>query len=523
MCPITMCPITITLIILYLLYCVLLVFLASVAGGWVALQELVFVCLRIVPLAAVFSFFSIVRSSTMVLRSAVKTGSEASIALLVYSFDLVQFFVCKFVPFLALKLATDTLFALFTDDDIIIFRAAAEVAFSLIMESNDDDNGDDDDDGVSSTLDTIAFDVSSYLHVVTPLSNDEKAEYFSMNKKAKSTLSSPRRPPSIPKSPGKLPCPPPPIRLEERFVCCCRICQGKDSAPALNLEVQDEAEDDDDSLCFSVDDDDDDDNESSLDTLDSGVASYLEHLLQKTSPKPHQSAPRPRITIISVPVPVPTPAPISVPMSVPAPAPLVPLMKSVTWNPQGNLGYEYQKEAPSGTRGTEFRNVGFRGVRPRQAQAPAPAAHPAPPGAPIKLIRVGGVLIDLVATRLFDGRLDYSNKKKRQISNGCEERPRKRVRLVKLEEVRLVVEEPPTINSTDDDDDDDDDTEELTGHSTDGDDDGDPVMIAVERPLRRSARIAAKNKPLPRSAPIAASGVRRSARLATKARVSYAL
>jgi outer membrane biosynthesis protein TonB len=68
---------------------------------------------------------------------------------------------------------------------------------------------------------------------------------------------------------------------------------------------------------------------------------------------------------------------------------------------------------------------------------------------------------------------------------------------------------------------------DSNGHSTDSD--GDPARVP-QQPLRRSARIAAKKigtcqvvePPLPRSLPIAASGMRRSARLARKARVHYA-
>jgi hypothetical protein len=85
-------------------------------------------------------------------------------------------------------------------------------------------------------------------------------------------------------------------------------------------------------------------------------------------------------------------------------------------------------------------------------------------------------------------------------------------------------------NHKDNDDDDDD--------SAATDEDAVPaVPVAVERPLRRSARIRNAKKggisdscelkvvvrPLPRSAPIAASSMRRSVRLAKKARVSYAL
>jgi hypothetical protein len=56
----------------------------------------------------------------------------------------------------------------------------------------------------------------------------------------------------------------------------------------------------------------------------------------------------------------------------------------------------------------------------------------------------------------------------------------------------------------------------------DTDRDGDPVPVVVERPLRRSARIAAKKSGDPPT-PIAvkAPSLRRSSRLAAKAQVSY--
>jgi hypothetical protein len=69
----------------------------------------------------------------------------------------------------------------------------------------------------------------------------------------------------------------------------------------------------------------------------------------------------------------------------------------------------------------------------------------------------------------------------------------------------------------------------LNDHSTDRD--GSPVRVP-QQPLRRSARIAAKKNagtcqvvehPHPRSAGIAASGIRRSARLAAKTPVDYRL
>jgi hypothetical protein len=90
----------------------------------------------------------------------------------------------------------------------------------------------------------------------------------------------------------------------------------------------------------------------------------------------------------------------------------------------------------------------------------------------------------------------------------------------------------------DDDHHKDDDDDDLDSDSDSTDEDAVPaVPVAVERPLRRSARISNAKKggisdscevkvvvrPLPRSAPIAASSMRRSARLANKARVSYAL
>jgi hypothetical protein len=90
----------VTIIICYLLCCALLVFLASVAGGWVALQELLFfVCVRTVPRLSVansmFSFLAIVRSSTLVLQFVLKAAAAASIALLVHLAFLLSF--CAFL------------------------------------------------------------------------------------------------------------------------------------------------------------------------------------------------------------------------------------------------------------------------------------------------------------------------------------------------------------------------------------------------------------------------------------------
>jgi hypothetical protein len=90
----------------------------------------------------------------------------------------------------------------------------------------------------------------------------------------------------------------------------------------------------------------------------------------------------------------------------------------------------------------------------------------------------------------------------------------------------------------DDDHHKDDSDDDLNSDSASTNEDAVPaVPVAVERPLRCSARIRNAKKggisdscevkvvvrPLPRSAPIAASSMRRSVRLAKKARVSYAL
>jgi hypothetical protein len=145
--------------------------------------------------------------------------------------------------------------------------------------------------------------------------------------------------------------------------------------------------------------------------------------------------------------------------------------------------------------------------------------------------------------------LPYAQKKHPlEFSNVCEvfEPPRKRVKF----DVVVVVE-----NAADEEDEssfcfslvsdsDDEDSPCSSLYSTDiwthhDDGDGDPVTVPVvvePPPLRRSARIAAKTssdnfnscqvvleRTLPPSARIAASGIRRSSRLAAKARVNYRL
>jgi hypothetical protein len=137
-----------------------------------------------------------------------------------------------------------------------------------------------------------------------------------------------------------------------------------------------------------------------------------------------------------------------------------------------------------------------------------------------------------------------------EFSNTCEvvEPPRKRVKfdvVVVVENVADEEDESSFCFSLVSDSDDEDSlcsslysTDIWTHH--DDDDDGDPpvtVPVVVEPPpLRRSARIAAKTssdnfnscqvvleRTLPPSARIAASGIRRSSRLAAKARVNYRL
>jgi hypothetical protein len=135
-----------------------------------------------------------------------------------------------------------------------------------------------------------------------------------------------------------------------------------------------------------------------------------------------------------------------------------------------------------------------------------------------------------VQTRLFDGwGRDCSKKRKRHQS-----RLRKQVML----EVLFVV---PTIradtpSSLDTLDSNLEDTLDSTCNSAEDSDsndrDGDPSSVPTQQPLRRSARIAAMKignsnscqvleRTLPRSARAAASGIRRSSRLAAKAQVKY--
>jgi hypothetical protein len=107
-----------------------------------------------------------------------------------------------------------------------------------------------------------------------------------------------------------------------------------------------------------------------------------------------------------------------------------------------------------------------------------------------------------------------------------------------VKQVSVVKSDEKAFDDDKDDDDDDLDSDSDSDSAlTDEDAVPAAVPVAVERPLRRSARIRNARKggisdscdvkvvvrPLPRSAPIAASSMRRSVRLAKKARVSYAL
>jgi uncharacterized membrane protein (DUF485 family) len=255
----------------------------------------------------------------------------------------------------------------------------------------------------------------------------------------------------------------------------------------------------------------------------------------------------------------------------------VPTPRGVNWDPAGCTGWEFDKEACASTRGRKFLRVPFvaRAVSVR-------LGVPVAPGAPVKPPRVGRVGIDVFS-------------KKRQCGDDTteEERPLKRLRPspspvpTPTRTATLVSTPVPTSVPTSDDDDEDslcfsdddedslcfsdddsesesdslfflddsacdsdmellfdldlldsecteDESESLIDQSTDRDGDGTPAapVIVVERPPRRSARIAGKKsgictnscqvveRPLPRPTRISAP-LRRSARLATKARVSY--
>jgi hypothetical protein len=165
------------------------------------------------------------------------------------------------------------------------------------------------------------------------------------------------------------------------------------------------------------------------------------------------------------------------------------------------------------------------------SQAPSPAPSPAPQGAPIKLSRVGSFVPDLVQTRLFDdwGR-DRSKKRKRHQS-----RLRKHVMLEVLFVVPTIRADTPFSLDTFDsslDTLEDSNCDSADEDSDSNDRDGDPATVLTQQPLRRSARIAAMKignsnscqvveQTIPRSDRIAASGIRRSSRLAAKAQVRY--
>jgi hypothetical protein len=136
-----------------------------------------------------------------------------------------------------------------------------------------------------------------------------------------------------------------------------------------------------------------------------------------------------------------------------------------------------------------------------------------------------------VQTRLFDGwGRDCSKKRKRHQS-----RLRKQVMLEVLFVVPTIRADTPSCldtldSSLDTLDSSCNSAEDSVSDSNDRD--GDPATVPTQQPLRRSARIAAMKignynccqvveRTLPRSARIAASGIRRSSRLAAKAQVKY--
>ena len=178
---------------------------------------------------------------------------------------------------------------------------------------------------------------------------------------------------------------------------------------------------------------------------------------------------------------------------------------SVCWSSSGNRGYDYDKHAPASTRGTEFKNVPFRN--------PTPTPRPIP--------RQVLVIFPTKSDKECPPAPARSRSRKGPGPLPCP---------IQLDPTFLQHDydkHAATVGVDDDDDD----------KSTHGD--GDPVTVTVTvvepPPLRRSARIAAKKsadiynscqvvleRPLPPpSARIAASGIRRSSRLAAKARVNY--
>jgi hypothetical protein len=249
-----------------------------------------------------------------------------------------------------------------------------------------------------------------------------------------------------------------------------------------------------------------------------------------------------------------------------------PTRPSVSWNTSGNVGYEYDKHAPASTRGTEFRNVPFvkpRPTRPIPRQVlVVPKECPSAPARSRSRKGPGPLPCPIQLDPTF---LQYAHKKRPlEFSNICEvvERPKKRVKFDGVVVVENVADEEDESSfcfslASDSDDEDslcsslystdnwthqhhgDGDPAAVTVGVDDEDDDksthcdGDPVTVPVvveTPPLRRSARIAAKKsadnynsfgvvleRPLPRSARIAATGIRRSSRLAAKARVNYRL
>jgi hypothetical protein len=111
--------------------------------------------------------------------------------------------------------------------------------------------------------------VLSYLKVVDPLLDENKADYMHLDVKKVKPQSVPRH---FPKIPGPRALPPVLVRLEHLYVCCCRSCEAKievvidddgtseeilllePPASSLKLEVVvDDDDGDDDSLCFSDD------------------------------------------------------------------------------------------------------------------------------------------------------------------------------------------------------------------------------------------------------------------------------
>ena len=100
------------------------------------------------------------------------------------------------------------------------------------------------------------------------------------------------------------------------------------------------------------------------------------------------------------------------------------LSPSVSWNPAGNVGFEYDKEASASTRGIKFTNVGFR--------APAPVRVLIPPGAPLKATKVAWFEDHWHQKKQLFAEKAFAEKatKKRQLEDCCEvERPRPNKRM----------------------------------------------------------------------------------------------